>query len=413
MSKYPKDWSVSSFGNVAKLIKGITYKSSDYSDESNGELFITIKCVSKDGGFSTRGIKYFKGEFKKSQELAVGDMLIANTDLTRAGDIVGCPLILPNTLRSNKKILMSMDLSKIDISRLDVDKKFVYFFLKTPYVRSFMKGLSAGSTVLHLKTSEVPELEIPLPSLREQKKIAEILTSVDRVIELTLMEIDKLKDLRFAYVEANLNPEKSKWPIVTLASVLDGGKNAMRGGPFGSNLLKEEWTNHGIPYLGIDNIHKEFFNANFKRYVTEKKFSELKVYSVFEDDVVITIMGTIGRSCVIPSGFKKLLSSKHLRTLTIDKNKYIPSLLCYQLNYSSWVWKQYREGQQGGIMDAINNDVLKELQICCPPLNEQRNINNLISQIKNKIDSKAEFLDKIQSLKKGLMNDLLIGKVRV
>ena len=291
--------------------------------------------------------------------------------------------------------------------------KFIYYVLQSEPFQNLVKEKISGSSIPHIFQRDIVKFKVNKPDINEQKKIAEILTSVDRVIELTSQEIDKLKDLRFSYVEANLNPDNQKWKVVSIANILDKGKNSMRGGPFGSNLLKEEWTTSGIPYLGIDNIQKESFNSNFKRYVTEKKFNELKVYSVFEGDVVITIMGTIGRSCVIPTGFKHLLSSKHLRSMTLDQSKYIPTLLCYQLNYSSWVWRQYRAGQQGGIMDAINNDVLKELKICCPPMNEQKKMNDFLVQLKHKIDLKTEYLDSITSLKKGLMNDLLTGKTRV
>ena len=111
----------------------------------------------------------------------------------------------------------------------------------------------------------------------------------------------------------------------------------MRSGPFASALLKHELVASGIPFLGIDNIHIEQFKSDFVRFVTPRKFAELSRYRVLPDDVVITIMGTVGRCCVIPDGFGEMLSSKHLWTMTFNQSKVLPEMVCWQLNHAPWV----------------------------------------------------------------------------
>ena len=73
----------------------------------------------------------------------------------------------------------------------------------------------------------------------------------------------------------------------------------MRSGPFGSALLKHELVEAGIPLLGIDNVHVERFEATFSRFVTPQKFRELERYAVRPRDLMITIMGTVGRCCLV------------------------------------------------------------------------------------------------------------------
>ncbi|WP_404881122.1 restriction endonuclease subunit S domain-containing protein, partial [Klebsiella pneumoniae] len=84
--------------------------------------------------------------------------------------------------------------------------------------------------------------------------------------------------------------------------------NNFRSGPFGSALLKSELVEKGIPFLGIDNIHVVYFDNTFRRFVSERKFNELLKYAVRPRDVVITIMGTVGRAAVIPSDIERALS---------------------------------------------------------------------------------------------------------
>lgn len=187
----------------------------------------------------------------------------------------------------------------------------------------------------------------------------------------------------------------------------------MRSGPFGSALLKHELVPNGHPYLGIDNVHIERFENKFKRYVSDEKFEQLKKYAVKENDVMITIMGTVGRSCVVPKGVGKALSSKHVWTMTFDQTKYISTLICWQLNYSDWVKLQFKNESQGGVMESISSRTLKELWLPRPPIQEQKKINEAHSSLSGAIRIKEALLNKHQLLKKALMQDLLTGKVRV
>jgi len=102
---------------------------------------------------------------------------------------------------------------------------------------------------------------------------------------------------------------------------------AMRSGPFGSALLKQELVEAGLPLLGIDNVHTERFVADYTRFVTPKKFAQLVVrYAVRPDDLMITIMGTVGRCCLVPEDIGQALSSKHTWTISLNQNTYSPYL---------------------------------------------------------------------------------------
>jgi type I restriction enzyme, S subunit len=177
-------WVKTQLGKLVTLVKGVSYASEDYGGPGEGAHFITIKCVSKAGGFKPEGIKYYKGTIPESQRLWPGDLLIANTDLTRAGDIVGCPITVPSIDAAS--ITMSMDLSKLIEDGTQVDQLFLYYTLMTDPVRRFMKDHASGSTVLHLQTRALPKLKLTIPkALSEQMKIAEVLSTVDRAIKRT------------------------------------------------------------------------------------------------------------------------------------------------------------------------------------------------------------------------------------
>ncbi len=132
-----------------------------------------------------------------------------------------------------------------------------------------------------------------------------------------------------------------------------------------------------------------------------------------ERDVIITIMGTVGKCAVVPVGISTALSSKHLWTMTFDQSVILPELVCWQLNYAAWVKSWFRKETQGGIMDAIQSRTLKTLRLPVPPMTEQKIIFNRYSAITSAILYEKKKLIKLRKEKQGLMQDLLTGKVQV
>lgn len=171
-------------GEVADITRGISYKGADYStvDNTSAEAFINLKCISADG-FRWDGIKYYSGKHKPSQSTGKGDLLIANTDLTRNREVIGNSILVPKLDRD--QICFSHHLTKIEIHDENIlNKKYLYYYLKAPKVRSYMIGNSDGTTVVMLPAKAISKLEIEMPNLKIQEKIVHILSALDQKIEL-------------------------------------------------------------------------------------------------------------------------------------------------------------------------------------------------------------------------------------
>ncbi|WP_339754007.1 restriction endonuclease subunit S, partial [uncultured Marinobacter sp.] len=109
----------------------------------------------------------------------------------------------------------------------------------------------------------------------------------------------------------------------------------------------------------------------------------------------------------------RALSSKHLWTMTLDQERIVPELVCWQLNCAPWVKSWFRRETQGGIMDAIQSRTLKTLTLPVPPLVEQLEITKRHSSISDRIRLEEQTLEKLKKQKSGLMYDLLTGEVPV
>jgi type I restriction enzyme S subunit len=317
--------------------------------------------------------------------------------------------------------------------------RFLYHLLTSHNFEQFLRQNLAGSTINHLYQYVFEKFSFFAPDDDKQSAICRILDLIDTQIEATeallakqervragLMQdlftrgVDEHGALRPAreeapqlYHQTELGGLPKGWEAPELANVLAPVLTPMRSGPFGSALLKHELVDSGIPFLGIDNIHVEQFKSDFVRFVTPGKFAELSRYRVLPDDVVITIMGTVGRCCVIPDGFGKMLSSKHLWTMSFDQSKVVPKLVCWQLNHASWVRSWFRSKSQGGIMDAIQSSTLKGLRLSTPPMPEQEQILRIYDEATLYLRHMKEDSAKLALQKSGLMQDLLTGTVSV
>jgi len=315
------------------------------------------------------------------------------------------------------------------------DRRWIYWVLTwLPLAR-----LNSSTGVPGLNRNDVYALTVARPGLREREKVAQVLDTLDTAIHETEAIIAKLKavkqgllhDLLTRGIDSNgeLRPPQSEapqlykqsplgwipkeWDSMQLAELLGDFDPAMRSGPFGSALLKQELVEAGIPLLGIDNVHTERFVADYTRFVTPRKFAQLARYAVRPDDLMITIMGTVGRCCLVPEDIGQALSSKHIWTISLDQHAYSPYLAMLQVNYSPWVLGHFARDQQGGTMAAIRSETLRSTRLPVPPREEQHLMEERLRELSRLIDSEVDSLAKRHSEKAGLMDDLLTGRVRV
>jgi len=328
------------------------------------------------------------------------------------------------------------------VSRLsptgEVDGRFLYYALAHNF--EWIQNRRTGSGVPHVPKEIGRILQVPYPRCQQtQQRISAILTSIDNAIEATEALIEKHQQIKAGlmhdlftrgvssagacrpspadapslYEDSDIGPLPKGWSLSPLHSLLAPVANNLRSGPFGSALLKQELSESGIPLLGIDNIHVERFVPQYSRFVSDRRFLGLLRYAVRPRDVVITIMGTVGRCCVLPEDIGTALSSKHLWSMTLDAGRVIPELVCLQLNHLPWARAWFRRGGQGGIMDAIQSSTLKSLRLPTPSMEEQERIAAIYAAMQSRIERDETRLAKLRAQKLGLMQDLLTGKVRV
>ena len=282
----------------------------------------------------------------------------------------------------------------------EVYTKYVYYYLKS-HIYILQAGFK-GAGLKNISKKYLSNIKIPFPeTLEEQIKISNLLTQVDTLIDKREESIGLLDELlKSTFLDIIIyNKQKSAWPLVTIKELAEDKKGSMRTGPFGSNLLHDEFTEEGdVAVLGIDNAVKNKFTWGKKRYISYKKYEELKRYTVFPEDIIITIMGTVGRSAVVPDDIPLSINTKHLAAITLNKKISNPYFISYSIHSDPFILNQIRNKTRGAIMAGFNLTLIKSLKMYLPPKLLQDKFATIVLQVEDTKKQYQKSLDDLNQL---------------
>lgn len=269
-----------------------------------------------------------------------------------------------------------------------------------------------GGSLVRARPENVGRIEITLPTLSEQKRIADILDKAESIRhkrQLNVRTVDELIHSTFMRIVGPDAQGYCDWPIREIQDLASCEPGSMRTGPFGSTLKHSEFVDEGVAVLGIDNAVKNQFAWDQRRFITKEKYEELKRYTVHPGDVLITIMATTGRSAVVPEDIPVAINTKHLACITLARTKAEPEFVSNAIHRHPEVLKQLGASGRGAIMTGLNLGIIKKIGIPTPPIEVQRQFTNVLEECRNlqmrlqhaSIESDNLFNSLVQSAFKG------------
>lgn len=177
-----KGWDRYKLGDVIDIRHGYAFKGEYFSDEPTNNILLTPGNFSIGGGFKSNKYKYYEGDIPETYVLNAGDVIVTMTDLSREGDTLGYSAQVP--VDDSVRFLHNQRLGLVHFKNSDLDKRFIYWILRTNSYHTFIVNSASGSTVKHTSPSRIQEYEFEAPDLPTQLRIASILSALDEKIEL-------------------------------------------------------------------------------------------------------------------------------------------------------------------------------------------------------------------------------------
>lgn len=325
-----------------------------------------------------------------SFKLNTGDILVSLTgNVGRVGRVL--EQHLPAVL--NQRVGLIRPIS------CEINEKYLFQFLNSDKFEREAIQNANGVAQLNLSSKWIENYEIPLPPLDDQIRIAHLLGKVEGLIAQRKQHLQQLDDLLKSVFLEMFGPQSvgyGDWPLVEIKDLAAKHKGAMRTGPFGSNLLHSEFVTDGdVAVLGIDNAVKNCFAWDERRFITHEKYTELANYQIFPGDVIVTIMGTIGRSAVVPDDIPLAINTKHLAAITLNRELANPLFLSYSIHSSPFILNQFKSKNRGAIMSGLNLGLIKETKLKRPPI-----------ELQNKFAETHRRIDELKAMYQQSLTDL-------
>ena len=288
---------------------------------------------------------------------------------------------------------------------------FVYYLISSSFVRDpAIKSMVGSSGRQRVQTDVLQALEISVPPLDEQKKIASILKGLDDKIALNNAINCNLAE-QICALYTRLRKEKI-WSICPIGQMAE--KVAM--GPFGSNIKVETFVDTGVPIISGNHLRSFLLEDSTYNFITEEHAAKLQNSIVFAKDIIFTHAGNIGQVAMIPDNceYSKYVLSQRQFYLRCNTSLVLPE----------WVLMFFhsREGQHELLSFANQTGVpsiaqpasnLKKIEIPLPPIDAQREWLEIVIPMFSVIQQNKRTIQKLSSLRDTLLPKLMSGEIDV
>lgn len=362
-------------------VRGIAFKPAEISDSPfDGSVAILKANNITDTGLDDSVVIYIDAQkVKKEQFIKAGDILLAASSGSKK--VIGKNIYFPNDYQGSFGAFC-----KVVRSKPGLHPEYLKHFFKTNYYHHYIEHSVQGANINNLKNEHLDNLEIPLPPLDDQKRVAHLLSEVEGLITLRKQHLQQLDDLlKSVFLEMFGDPisNPNKFPVKKLSELYINPKDGTKCGPFGSALKKYELVNSGIPVWNMDNIDPTGrMVLPFRMWITEEKYKELASYSVIEGDVIISRAGTVGKMCVARMNDEPAIISTNLIRLRLG-DELRPLHFVSLMTYCKGRVGRLKTGADGSFTH-MNTGILDKLEFPYPPIELQ--------------DQYAIFVERVESL---------------
>lgn len=301
------------------------------------------------------------------------------------------------------KEMMNPDYAGYYFNYISFDRKYMHYSKNIRYTLNY---------------DEFSSLPMLIPPLEEQKRIASYLDKQYKKIDQIITDNNSEINLLVEYKKNEVNNMISNYSYknTKIKYLLD--KLNIKTGPFGSTLTGKtiDYSDYCV-YSQANLISNDFTKT--KNYISMEVYDTLISYYAYPNDILLSMMGTIGKCKIIPNGIKKGIIDSHIIKISLNEKIINPKYfeIIYDKDSSNIVFNQLLYESKGSIMDGLNTTIVKNLKIPLMNLDSQKDFLEKYHDFSNKIDQvidyRKQIIEKLEEYKKSLIYECVTGKREV
>jgi type I restriction enzyme S subunit len=272
-----------------------------------------------------------------------------------------------------------------------------------------------GSTRGKLNQLRMRFIIAPLPPFEEQKRIALILSSVDEAIQKTAEIIQKAQELKKGLMQQLLTKgightkfKQTEIGEIPVEWLLDNFSSVCR--IIDCKHRTPKYAETGYPIVRPSDVKSGHLSLGNCKLTSYEEFLDLtSKYAPKRGDVIFSRNASFGIASYVATD-EKFATGQDVVVITSDVNS---TLFYFYVLDSQIIANQLRRLSTGSTFRRINLEEIRKFRVPVPPKEEQERIASVLSEIDEKIEKEKQRKEQLEKLKKGLMQDLLTGKVRV
>lgn len=271
--------------------------------------------------------------------------------------------------------------------------KYLYWFLES-YIGQ-LRTESIGSTIKYIKMGNLTDAWIPLPPVEEQKRIVEKLDKAFAEIDLLEENLTKKNEELIDNLFATYRNLLLKEVCDGLTPINFGEVGDFVRGPFGGSLKKSIFKKSGVAVYEQQHAIYDSFD-NFRYFVDDHKFNEMKRFEVRSNDLIMSCSGTYGKIAIVPEGAPKGIINQALLKITPD-NRANSQFIKHWMQSSLFQSELNKEVSGAALQNVPSVAKMKSIKISLPSEEIQLETVKKLNEVQNRISEAKAVQDKIKN----------------
>ncbi len=407
-------WKQVTLGEILEIKHGYGFKGEYFTEEETTNVLVTPGNFNIGGGFKNDKLKFYNGPINENFVLKENDVVITMTDLSKMADTIGYSAKIPKC--TDKIYLHNQRIGLVNLLDDSCDLNFIYWLLRTNNYQRYIAGSAIGATVKHTSPSKIYTAKVKIPTHKEtQRKIANILSSYDDLIENNLKRIKILEEIaqqtyeewflrmRFPGYETAVFDENGLpegWDKVKCFDAME----VLSGGTPKTDVA--EYWNGGIEFFTPKDAKSGSYTNGTEKTVTKLGVKKCNSKLYPKDTVFITARGTVGK---LNLASKPMIMNQSCYALK-GKNGITQFFLFCAMNA---IIETFKSASNGGVFNTIIVDTFKFLDFVIPKHSLILEFEDIVKPIYNSILNLQSQNQCLREARDILLPRLMMGMIDV